>query len=301
LNTRNKISAAILTAALLSAPLTPAVTSIAHARNAATYQDSDVPSDAEQAMFTRGQNLYNQGRYEQAASVLRDFLKSYPNSIITDLTLLWLGRSYMQLGRIQDAEQVGQRLRDIRDTPFSDIYEGELQAARREAASRPATTTATTSATPDNRSTTTQPSTTSTRPPPTASASPTPSPARPAQTNIAPTSTQNTNTANTGTTAQSGNSNKSGPQARLITTTTPPPTQKQPQQVASTRTTPTTTTTPRDNSARPNTRSRERRAAGRRQPPARTQANTNQTSQPRPRQIRRTERRAIKWPSTNRP
>jgi len=162
LNTRNKISAAILmAAALLFAPLTPAVNSIAQARRAATSQDSDVPSDAEQAMFTKGQNLYNQGRYEQAAAVLRDFLKSYPNSIITDLTLLWLGRSYMQLGRIQDAEQVGQRLREIRDTPFSDIYEGELQAARRDAASRPATTTATTSATPDNRSATTTPATAS--------------------------------------------------------------------------------------------------------------------------------------------
>lgn len=121
--------------ALMLTPLTP----LSVARAAASslqQQDSDVPSDAEQAMFSRGQTLYNQGRYDQATVVLKDFLKNYPNSIITDLTLLWLGRSYMQLGKIPDAESVGQRLRTIKDTPFAEIYEGELQAARREAAAR---------------------------------------------------------------------------------------------------------------------------------------------------------------------
>jgi uncharacterized repeat protein (TIGR01451 family) len=111
-------------------------------------QQSDVPSDAEQAMFSRGQTLYNQGRYDQAATVLKDFLKNYPNSIITDLTLLWLGRSYMQLGKFQDAEAIGQRLRTIKDTPFAEIYEGEMQAARREASARRTTTTAPTTAPP---------------------------------------------------------------------------------------------------------------------------------------------------------
>ncbi|MGB7924829.1 MAG: tetratricopeptide repeat protein [Pyrinomonadaceae bacterium] len=279
MNTRNKINATTLAAALLFAPLTPAVTSIAQARSAmAAHQDSDVPSDAEQAMFTRGQNLYNQGRYEQAAGVLRDFLKNYPNSIITDLTLLWLGRSYMQLGRIPDAEQVGLRLREIRDTPFSDIYEGELQAARRDAASRPATTTTTASSAPDNRVTTpTKPAATTTttpaatRQPPTASASPTPSPSRPAQTNNTAASTnRNTTPAsvnmNTSSAAQRGNTNKNGPQARLITSNTPPQ-----QPVAS------AVTTPTPDTPRQNNRGRERRTTRRQQPPSsQTQANTNQ-------------------------
>lgn len=65
-----------------------------------------------------------------------DFLKSYPNSIITDLSLLWLGRSYYQLGKFTEAVQVGKRLRAIKDTPFADIYDSELESARREAASR---------------------------------------------------------------------------------------------------------------------------------------------------------------------
>lgn len=120
--------------ALMLAPLTPLFV-----QSAAAYQQQqqdDVPSDAEQAMFSRGQTLYNQGRYDQAANVLKDFLKNYPNSIITDLTLLWLGRSYMQLGNIPEAESVGQRLRTIKDTPFAEIYDGELQSARREAATR---------------------------------------------------------------------------------------------------------------------------------------------------------------------
>jgi uncharacterized repeat protein (TIGR01451 family) len=132
---RNKFGAAALMAALVLAPFSPAFIMTAHARGAA--QQEDIPSDAEQAMFTKGQNLYNQGRYDQAVTVLQDFLKTYPRSIIADLTLLWLGRSYMQLGKLQEAEQVGTRLRTIKDTPFADIYEGELETARAEIAQRP--------------------------------------------------------------------------------------------------------------------------------------------------------------------
>ena len=133
---RNKFGAAALMAALVLAPFSPAFITTANAR-AALAQQEDIPSDAEQAMFTKGQNLYNQGRYDQAVTVLQDFLKTYPRSIIADLTLLWLGRSYMQLGKLQEAEQVGARLRAIKDTPFADIYEGELETARAEIGSRP--------------------------------------------------------------------------------------------------------------------------------------------------------------------
>jgi uncharacterized repeat protein (TIGR01451 family) len=132
-------------------------------------QDSDVPSDAEQAMFSRGQTLYNQGRYDQAATVLKDFLKNYPNSIITDLTLLWLGRSYMQLGKFQDAEVVGQRLRTIKDTPFAEIYDGEMQSARREAAARGPI-----SPTTEAKTTTTPPTAAQPKQTPTPMAAPTP-------------------------------------------------------------------------------------------------------------------------------
>ncbi|HYE64778.1 MAG TPA: tetratricopeptide repeat protein, partial [Pyrinomonadaceae bacterium] len=155
MSNQKKISAIALAAALLLAPLTPAVATTARLRVA--QQDTDVPSDDEQAMFTKGQTLYNQGRYEQAAAILNDFLKQYPSSIITDLTLLWLGRAYYQMGKFQEAEQVGKRLRAIKDTPFADIYEGELQTARREAASRPTTVAA---ATPEPRSTATPVTTT---------------------------------------------------------------------------------------------------------------------------------------------
>jgi uncharacterized repeat protein (TIGR01451 family) len=135
---RNKFSAVALAAALLLAPFTPALAVNANALSLA-QQDSDIPSDAEQAMFTKGQNLYNQGRYDQSVTVLQDFLKTYPRSIITDLTLLWLGRSYMQLGKLKEAEQIGQRLHAIKDTPFADIYDGELETARAEAGTRPGT------------------------------------------------------------------------------------------------------------------------------------------------------------------
>jgi tetratricopeptide (TPR) repeat protein len=131
LSNQNKFGAMILAAMLLLAPIS-STAAASRALSLRAQQDSDVPSDAEQAMFTKGQNLYLSGRYDQAAGVLQDFIKTYPKSIIIDLTLLWLGRSYMQLGKFQEADDVGQRLRAIKDTPFADIYEGELQAARRE-------------------------------------------------------------------------------------------------------------------------------------------------------------------------
>jgi hypothetical protein len=130
----HKPSAFFLCALLLVAPLSPALAAAGLAPT--TLTQDDTPSDAEQAMFTRGQKLYNDARFEQAANLFKDFLKTYPNSIISDLTLLWLGRSYIALNRLPEAEQIAQQLRGIRDTPFVEIYEGELQAARRDSARR---------------------------------------------------------------------------------------------------------------------------------------------------------------------
>ncbi|HEX8160546.1 MAG TPA: hypothetical protein VF538_01500 [Pyrinomonadaceae bacterium] len=133
----HKPSALFLCALLLVAPLSPALAAAAlDPRAAAAAAQDDTPSDAEQAMFTRGQKLYNESRFEQAATVFKDFMKTYPNSIISDLTLLWLGRSYIALNRLPEAEQIAQQLRGIRDTPFVEIYEGELQAARKDSARR---------------------------------------------------------------------------------------------------------------------------------------------------------------------
>lgn len=158
MRTQHKLGVLALAATLLFAPFSSVITATALAR---TAQQDDVPSDAEQAMFTKGQNLYNQGHYDQAAAVLQDFLKAYPRSIITDLTLLWLGRSYMQVGKIAEAEQVGQRLRNIKDTPFAEIYQGELDTARKENAARETTASTRTTRQPVVK-------------PPVATASPTP-------------------------------------------------------------------------------------------------------------------------------
>jgi uncharacterized repeat protein (TIGR01451 family) len=189
--TPNRTGAFALTTALMLAPLMPVFVprAVAASPQQQQQQESDVPSDAEQAMFSRGQTLYNQGRYDQAANVLKDFLKNYPNSIITDLTLLWLGRSYMQLGKFQDAEVVGQRLRTIKDTPFAEIYDGEMQSARREATAR-GPLPANTEAKNTTATTTTQPVTSQPRQTPTPMAAPTPkavanSPANNAQNNNA--------------------------------------------------------------------------------------------------------------------
>ncbi|HEX6622837.1 MAG TPA: tetratricopeptide repeat protein [Pyrinomonadaceae bacterium] len=142
---RNRIGASALAAALVFAPFTTALASpFAPAPTAPRrqQQQDDTPPEAEQKIFNQGRELFTKGRYEQAATVFSDFLKKYPNSFISDLMLLWLGRSYIELGKLTDAEHVGQRLRTIPDTPFADIYESELQNARRVAAANPARTTA---------------------------------------------------------------------------------------------------------------------------------------------------------------
>src|SRR5437660_2050130 len=95
-----------------------------------TCQEPEMPSQAEQTMFTKGQSLYSQGLYGEAISVFNDLLKAYPKSLIRDLALLWLGRSYIRQGDVPSAEQVGLRLREIPDTPFVSFYEEELRVAR---------------------------------------------------------------------------------------------------------------------------------------------------------------------------
>lgn len=257
LKTRNRVGAATLAVALSLASLSPILSQSIMARTAAP-QESDVPSDAEQAMFTKGQNLYTQARYEQAAAVLQDFLKTYPRSIITDLTLLWLGRSYMQLGKIQDAEQIGQRLRGIKDTPFADIYDNELQAARRETPSRSTANTSTAS------------NSSKTVPPPTATSSPSPSPS-PAVASVRRTDfpsnpsgrNSNSNT-NSNQTSQLMNTNSSGGNSNNASSNT----NKQPSNTGRDRRANPPTTPGSQGLANTNSRSTTT-------PPIRTPANTN--------------------------
>jgi uncharacterized repeat protein (TIGR01451 family) len=131
---RNGIGALALAAALVFAPFTAAVS----ARN--RLQQDDTPSQAEQDVFSRGRALFAKGQYEQAANVFNSFLKAHPDSFIADLMLLWLGRSYIELRKYAEADQVAARLRAIKDTPFIDIYESELASAKAE---RPAVPNAT--------------------------------------------------------------------------------------------------------------------------------------------------------------
>jgi uncharacterized repeat protein (TIGR01451 family) len=166
----NRIGAAALAAALCLAPFANAA-----AASAATLgaQQDEAPSQAEQETFNRGRALFAKGQYDQAAKVFSDFLKVHPDSFIADLMLLWLGRSYIELGKFPEAQQVAERLRTIKDTPFSDIYDTELQTARAEASTRPAAPVAT----PTPRAQVTPTQVAATRPTPTPT--PQPTPARP--------------------------------------------------------------------------------------------------------------------------
>ncbi|HXD34725.1 MAG TPA: tetratricopeptide repeat protein [Pyrinomonadaceae bacterium] len=87
-------------------------------------------TEAEQAAFTRGQTLYNQGLYGEAIITLNEFLAQFPSSTIKDLSLLWLGRSYLAQGDIASAEKIGLRLKDIPDTPLATLYEEDLRVGR---------------------------------------------------------------------------------------------------------------------------------------------------------------------------
>jgi hypothetical protein len=130
---RNLIALAVASLLLLTA-LAPEKVFARTVASLSVVQDQAPLAEAERSMFTQGQNLFLQGSYTRSAEVLEKFLTSYPRSILTDLTLLWLGRSYLQLGKFSEAEDVGKRLHTITDTPFAEIYDAELRAALREAA-----------------------------------------------------------------------------------------------------------------------------------------------------------------------
>lgn len=91
---------------------------------------SDLLTEAEQAMFVKGQTLHSQGLYSEAVVILSQFVELYPNSTIKDLGLLWLGRSYLAQGDIANAEKIALRLKAIGDTAMFGIYEEELRIGR---------------------------------------------------------------------------------------------------------------------------------------------------------------------------
>ena len=114
---------------LASFVLATGYSAVVHA--APQAQGPDIPTEAEQALFTKGQTLYTQGHVQRSdCTSSTNFSKSYPNSSIKDLTLLWLGRSYLEQGDIANAERMSLRLREIADTPLAGMYEEELRIAR---------------------------------------------------------------------------------------------------------------------------------------------------------------------------
>lgn len=62
------------------------------------------------ALFYQGQSLMEKKQPQGAAAKFDELLRKYPNSNIRDLAAYWLGRAYLDLGRISDAEVVSQQL-----------------------------------------------------------------------------------------------------------------------------------------------------------------------------------------------
>jgi len=100
------------------------------ARAVTRLQAQEVPGDDEQALFVKGQSLYSQNLYHEAIAIFGDFLKTYPQSQIKDLALLWLGRCHIRVGDVGAAEQIALRLRELPETQFVGLYEEELRVAR---------------------------------------------------------------------------------------------------------------------------------------------------------------------------
>ncbi len=120
-----------LAASLAGTPLAATRAAIPNVNRQVIVQQDGDPSAAETDMFTQAQRFYESNQFDQAVKVLQGFLRNYPQSSITDLTLLWLARSYMGLNNLREAERVGGQLRQIKDTPFLYIYQTELADARR--------------------------------------------------------------------------------------------------------------------------------------------------------------------------
>lgn len=71
------------------------------------------------ALFYQGQSLMEKKQPQGAAAKFDELLKKYPNSNIRDLAAYWLGRAYLDLGRISEAETVSQQLqREFPDSPL---------------------------------------------------------------------------------------------------------------------------------------------------------------------------------------
>src|SRR5947209_19001290 len=100
------------------------VSFIARRRSATCSASGNLPS----SMYERPSHRSIRSAMKLSGCVFRDFLKTHPDSFIADLMLLWLGRSYIELGKFPEAEQVAERLRAMKDTPFTDIYKTELSA-----------------------------------------------------------------------------------------------------------------------------------------------------------------------------
>lgn len=91
-------------------------------------QQQDTQSD--QAEFDKARAAFARGQYAEATNTLNDFLKSRPDSLITDLALLWLARSYIQQNKLIEAEAVGTQLHKLQDSPLASIYDADISEAR---------------------------------------------------------------------------------------------------------------------------------------------------------------------------
>lgn len=57
----------------------------------------------EQAMYEKGLGLYKDGKFEQAIADFRNFIKTYPQSDLTDNAQFWIGECYMGLKKYEEA------------------------------------------------------------------------------------------------------------------------------------------------------------------------------------------------------
>ncbi|MBI1865795.1 MAG: tetratricopeptide repeat protein, partial [Nitrospirae bacterium] len=65
----------------------------------------------ETTLFMNGYQAHLQGENDKAIATLNDVIKKYPKGKMTDLALYWLGKTYVKVGRPQDAIQAFRTLK----------------------------------------------------------------------------------------------------------------------------------------------------------------------------------------------
>jgi tol-pal system protein YbgF len=83
------------------AALKPSIAAKEPAKQLPVIEEKDVLSDKE--FYDKTLTIYKEGKYEEAVTGFKNFIKKYPKSDLTDNAQFWIGESYMALKQYEQA------------------------------------------------------------------------------------------------------------------------------------------------------------------------------------------------------